>query len=252
MRQAASARDLTAAWRRVWWYHPELRLAIVAVAAWMALFALTAGEHHAAGVGVRSHHGVSSAGPESGHAMSLLELAIMTVAMMLPAAVPVAHWIALRSKWSRRHRALALFGAAFAGVWVAAGAITMAGLHAVGLTAGRRWHVAAALVLAALWELTAWKRWCLRSCHRVRPIPPTGWRADWGCVRHGVRTALPCLGSCWAMMAPILLADHIVGLWLMMIITPIILLQRQAVRPARAVRPAAAVLTVLAVVVAVW
>jgi hypothetical protein len=54
------------------------------------------------------------------------------------------------------------------------------------------------------------------------------------------------------MMSPMLLAGPMVGMWLMVPITVVMLWQRFAVKAAKVVRPAAAALAALAVVVAIW
>jgi predicted metal-binding membrane protein len=51
-----------------------------------------------------------------------------------------------------------------------------------------------------VWQVTAWKRRAPRSCQRIVPLPPRGWRATAGCLRFGAVAAARCVGSCWPLM----------------------------------------------------
>ena len=75
------------------------------------------------------------------------------------------------------------------------------------ISAGRkaRWRsrqAALAAVLAAVagWQLSPFKQYCLRGCHRSFSLPPRGWRAETGALRFGLRNGLYCLGTCWCLM----------------------------------------------------
>jgi predicted metal-binding membrane protein len=252
----APARDTAAAWRRLLWNHPQLILAVVAVAAWptmyVAVFAAMVGHHGMGAMAGMGHDGVMGPGMPEHHAMSALPWALMVVAMMLPTILPAARWISLSVRWSRRLRAPALFALGYLTVWITAGVAALAALRPHHIVPGGRWVIVAALTIAVGWELTPWKLRFLRACHRLRPIPPSGWRAEWGCVQRGITTGGSCLGAGWAMMSPMLVADHIVGMWLMVPMTVVMLRQRFAVKAAKVVRPAAAALAALAVGVAIW
>ena len=173
----------------------------------------------------------------------------MVVAMMLPTILPAARWISLSVRWSRRLRAPALFALGYLAVWIGAGAAALATLRALHIDSGGRWAVVATLAIAVGWELTPWKLRFLRACHRLRPIPPSGWRAEWTCVRRGLTIGWACLGAGWAMMTPMLVAGQI-AMWLMLPITVVMLRQRFAVKAAKTVQPAAAALAAIAMVAA--
>ena len=139
--------------------------------------------------------------------------AIMMVAMMVPSAAPM---ILLHARIDRAPTARAramhslVFVLAYLVVWAAfsaAAALAQALLvdagtvSAMTLATGSRTFVAALLLLAAAYELTAAKRLCLDKCqapmlfilkHRK---PGTS-----GAIRLGLLHGLYCLGCCWALM----------------------------------------------------
>jgi predicted metal-binding membrane protein len=79
---------------------------------------------------------------------------------------------------------------------VGAGAVS-----AASLALGDRVLVAALLLLAALWQLTAAKRACLDNCRSPIQFVMRFWRPGAaGAVRLGLRHGLYCLGCCWSLM----------------------------------------------------
>jgi predicted metal-binding membrane protein len=68
--------------------------------------------------------------------------------------------------------------------------------------------VGAAVVLAALWELSPARVRRLRRCHRTVPLAPRGWRADGDCALYGATTGLSCAAMCWALMAACAAFSH--------------------------------------------
>jgi predicted metal-binding membrane protein len=254
---AACTRDLGAEWRRFRWDHPEWTLAMVATAAWTVVFAMstTDADSPGSGAGFHAHHHLAIASPDApshhAHHASAAHLSVMMVAMMLPTILPAARAVSLGGKWKRRQRGPALFAAGYLLVWIAIGlaavqAVTIPGSHLTG-----PYVVATALVVAAGWELTRYKIRFLRACCRVRPIAPDGWRADRMCVIGGIRNAIACVGSCWAMMAPMLLADHVTAMMLMIPTAFVVVVERYAVKPRTLARPVAGGLLAAAVVVAI-
>jgi predicted metal-binding membrane protein len=261
---SAPAGDLAAAWQGFRWHHPEWSLATAAALAWMALFAMSgnadeagqpgADAAKATGLGGLSHlhHGLTGAhnGHQSTH-LSMAHWTLMVVAMMLPTILPMARSIALDGRWRRRQRGQALFAAGYLGAWIGVGLIAVTVLQRAGLHVTGGWALAGMLAVASIWELTVWKLRFLRVCHRVRPIPPDGWRADGICVWRGLCNARSCLGACWAMMAVMLVADHLTAVWLMPTMTLAMVAEKWAAKPRTVVRPVAAVLAALAVVVTI-
>ena len=222
---AERRRDFGADWRRLRWNHPEWSLAGVATVAWVLIFA-TAGA-----VGGRSvasgggHHGVAIVDDRIPHAVPATHMSLMVVGMMLPTILPAARLVALTGTWRRRQRGPALFAFGYLVVWIGVGILVSETLRHVAPTLHGRWPLATALVVAAIWELTVWKPRFLRACHRHPPAPPNGWKADRACVQRGMRNAVSCLGACWAIMTPMLVADHVHALWLMMPLTAAIVYQ---------------------------
>ena len=136
---------------------------------------------------------------------------VMMTAMMLPSA---ALWIAERGT---------PFAAGYVLVWVAFGGL--AGLlqwnlaHAGALSDAMALRSVpfAAIVLAGVivYELTPFKRACLRRCHsddRVREqASGAGLGANLAC---GVRQGIVCVGCCWALMALLFVAGVMNIVWI--------------------------------------
>ena len=249
---AETRRDFRAEWRRLRWNHPEWTLAAVATAAWVLIFttAGAVGGPPASGA-LHTHHGLAIVDDRAPHVMSAAHWSLMVVAMMLPTILPAARLIALTGAWKRRQRGPALFSLGFLTVWVVVGLLATVILRHIAPALHGRWPLAGALVLAALWELTIWKPRYLRACHRHPPVPPRGWKADRACVQRGMRNAVSCVGACWAIMTPMLVADHIHALWLMVPLTAVIVYQKLG-QASRVVRPVALGLAAAAVVVGLW
>jgi predicted metal-binding membrane protein len=156
---------------------------LLACGAWLA----TAAAH---GTGGHAHAGGTA---------GLGQWTLMCVAMMVPVALPAVRHVAVNSLRRRRGAAVAQFLAAYLLVWVAFGALVLAGLAALPPSLAP-WLLPAALGLAAIWQLQPWLRWFLWACHRTVPLPPRGWRAVRGSLRFGVRHGLACVGVCWPFM----------------------------------------------------
>jgi predicted metal-binding membrane protein len=253
----AVSRDLGAEWRRFRWNHPEWTLAVLAAAAWMALFAMSASTTDAprSANGFHPHHHVAIASPDApshhAHHFSAAHVSVMMAAMMLPTILPAARAVSLRGIWKRRQRGPVLFATGYLLTWIAVGLGAAQALAQAQIGPNSRYPVAIALIVAAGWELTRAKTRFLRACCRVRPIAPDGWRADRMCVVGGVRIAIPCVGSCWAIMLPMLVADHTMAMMLMIPTAFVVAGQRYAAKPRTLVRPAAAGLLALALAVAI-
>ncbi len=116
-----------------------------------------------------AHHSLLLGG---GAVVAVAMWTLMAVAMMLPTALPAVRHVAANSLRRRRPRAMATFAAVYALIWVAFGVLLLAASQA---WAGfdRTAVAAAALALAAAWQLSAAKRRAVRDCHRPSPLPPT-------------------------------------------------------------------------------
>ncbi|MFN2587202.1 MAG: DUF2182 domain-containing protein [Actinomycetota bacterium] len=172
--------------------------------------------------------------------------AVMTVAMMTPATLPAARYVALNSFRRRRHRAMAVFEAAYLAIFVVFGA--MIGLAAKIVPAGTRLPLLVMmLAVAAAWQLTKWKRRAALSCRRVTPLAPSGLRADAACARFGLRQGSRCLASTWPLMALVAFLGH-GEVAAMAAVTAVMVVEEHRVAGRRLLRPIAAILAIAAVV----
>ena len=259
-------------WRRMWWRHPELSLAAVAAAAWLAVLTVhsatgpfhAAAQHHSTPMpeGMTGHHHGTSNPGIAGHQFVMSDpgwaptflvsvglWVLMATAMMLPGALPAARSISLNGKWKRRQRGPALFAVGYLAVWSAVGVLLLSAVWLIGPKATSPLAISGALVIAAAWESTRWKRLCLRACHRLRSLPPDGWIADRASVREGIRNGAWCTGSCGPMMVPMALAPHSVGLSLMLFLSAVVSAEKLLTRTVDHLRLVAAVLAIAAIVV---
>jgi predicted metal-binding membrane protein len=126
---------------------------------------------------------------------------LMFVAMMPPLVIAPLRHIRERSFAKRRARAMLLFVAGYAGVWLAAGV----GLEAVALVA----LLAAptplvclglAAAIALVWQVSPAKQWCLNRCHRRPHLAAFGAAADRDAFSFGLINGAFCVGACWALM----------------------------------------------------
>ena len=163
---------------RVSWRHPEWWALALCVVAWGAMFR-----------------------PHAHHGARLTNWMIMTVAMMLPLVVQQIRFVADRSLWRRRHRAIAGFLIGYLATWLVIGA-------AVSFVEPSAVLAAAAFAVAGAWQLTRYKRMAMTACHRVTPLAPRGWRADRDCLRYGWSVGTYCVASCWALMMACAMAGH--------------------------------------------
>lgn len=198
------------------------------------------------GMSGSSHH-VSASGPGADLALLLAAApmwALMTLAMMVPAAAPAVHHVAGASLWWRRRRAALEFLVVFVGIWFLFAALALGAITSW-KPAGSPYALAAALTLAALWQLTPLKREAMRACHRSRPLPPRGWRASVGVADFALHNGAACLASCWAMMLAAALAGPGTLFW-MGAMTAVMATEKTAATPQRASRRVAALLTAAA------
>lgn len=144
-----------------------------------------------------SHHGMHDATHE------LVAWMVMSVAMMVPMVAGSIRLSAQRSFWRRRHRAAAGFLTGYLACWLLVGVAVLL----LPLRAGPA-ETAIAFVVAAVWQLTPWKRRALVACHWRMPLAPRGWRADRDCLRFGWGCGLRCFVSCWALMLACFLSGH--------------------------------------------
>jgi predicted metal-binding membrane protein len=156
---------------------------------------------------------------------------VMVIAMMFPLLVDHIRNTAARSLWYRRHRAVGLFLTGYVAPWLVFGIAASAMLSVLEAQSRLDPPLLSALGfgLALIWQVTPARRRAVLSCHRTRPISPTGWRADRDCLRYGSSVGASCLFSCWALMLACMLSRHSVPA--MFAITAIGLFERNRARP---------------------
>jgi Predicted metal-binding integral membrane protein (DUF2182) len=130
----------------------------------------------------------------------------MVAAMMLPLVLDGVRQAAENSLWNRRHRAMAGFLLGYLAMWFLVGLLPVAFRQFP--WAHNQWLAAGLFLAAGLWLQTPWHRRALITCHRTFPLSPSGWRADWDCLRYGTTVGGACVRSCWLFMVACLTAGH--------------------------------------------
>jgi predicted metal-binding membrane protein len=181
----------------------------------------------------------ASSGSGPAFTVTLAAWIAMAAAMMLPGALPAVRHVAVNSLRWRRRRAVATFVAVYLASWSAFGLLVLA-LAPLWSSLDATAVSAAALILAAAWQLTPAKRSALRACHIAPPLPPRGPRATAGVVRFAARNGAACVGSCWALMLAMTVAAP-AALWTV-VVTGIVTAEKLGPRPRRTARTTAALL----------
>ena len=165
-----------------------------------------------------------------GTGFSILDWAVMVIAMMLPLVFAHMRFTAARSLWHRRQRALLAFTCGYLGAWLLAGLAALAGWFAFGQADLEAWPWLASMAfgVAALWQLVPLKQRALVACHRTVPLAPRGWRADRDCLLYGWTIGTRCLVTCGGLMLACVVAGH--GLFAMLGASAIAGAERYSVR----------------------
>jgi predicted metal-binding membrane protein len=137
---------------------------------------------------------------------------LMTVAMMLPTAIPLANvFLRLTGRRTDRVRLFALLVAGYLLAWLAFGIVAHLA-HALAAHWGQGsgwlwthpWVVpAATLALAGAFQFSRLKQACLDECRSPLPFVVARWsgtapRRD--ALRLGIAHGVYCVGCCWALM----------------------------------------------------
>jgi predicted metal-binding membrane protein len=181
--------------------------------------------------------------------------AVMMAAMMLPSLAPTA--AAYGGLVRREPSRVLLFAGGYLLVWSAAGVMAY-GLFEFGKSlfantlawhSGGRWLAAGVLVLAALYQLTPYKRAFLLRCRSpLRFLGTTRRDGRSGAFAMGLRTGGWCLGCSWALMTA-LFALGVMSLTWMALIAGLVALEKLGPSGRTVKRAAAGVLVVLAVAI---
>ena len=219
-------------------WRPEWPIALLVGLAWIAacvVYASTGGEHRGTGA-----------------ATALSGWTLMAVTMMGPMALPAVRHVALNSLRARRLRAMTIYFAVFTAVWVAFGAVALAGERLATQTLGidGRVLLAAALAVAAAWQLTRAKLRAIYACTRTVALPPIGPKADVACARFALKQGRRSVVSCWALMLVMAAVGHMNLAW-MAALTAFVLFEELTLVGRQTLWPAAGGLAFAAAVVAV-
>ncbi len=125
---------------------------------------------------------------------------LMIAAMMPPLLQrPLLH-VTYSSARARRRRAVCMFAAGFASVWMMAGLILVPLSIGIGMVVPGPAALAGVLILALAWSSSPIAQAALNRCHRVSSIRVFGAGADMDCLRYGWRTGRTCVETCWPWM----------------------------------------------------
>jgi len=180
---------------------------------------------------------------------------VMMAAMMLPSLAPTAAVYAALVR--REPSRVLLFAGGYLLLWSAAGVLGYGmfelgkGLFANALAWHRdgRWLAACVLTLAALYQLTPYKRAFLQRCRSPLGFLHGTWRdSRSGAFIMGLRSGGWCLGCSWGLMAA-LFALGVMSLTWMAIIAGLVALEKLGPWERRAKIATAGILAVLALAI---
>ena len=126
---------------------------------------------------------------------------LMLAAMMAPTlTAPVCH-VRDRSFARRRPRAIALFAAGYIVVWMISGVLLSLLVLGLRTIIPNPAGVLAVIALAAfVWQISPMKQRSLNRCHAHPALSAFGLAADIDALRLGLKHAIWCVASCWALM----------------------------------------------------
>ena len=134
---------------------------------------------------------------------------LMIAAMMSPLIIAPLRHVRDRSFARRRARAMLLFAAGYASVWM----IASVGLQVIALSL--RWAAPSPLLclglsagMAIAWQVSPAKQRRLNLCHRRPQLAAFGAAADRDAFNFGLTNGASCTGACWALMLLTLLAPR--------------------------------------------
>jgi predicted metal-binding membrane protein len=172
----------------------------------------------------------------------------MTVAMMLPSAVPAT----LSYARALRGSPTVLLVVGYLAVWTAFGLAAYVLFRLVqaldpawlAWDRGGPYVAGGAILVAGLYELTPWKQHCLRRC-RARFVEPS----ESGALRLGVGHGLDCVGCSWGLMT-VLFALGVMSLMWMVAVAGVVLAEKVLPRGLRLTRIVGPALVALGIWVA--
>lgn len=155
---------------------------------------------------------------------------VMMAAMMLPSAMPmVLLYRTVSGKLSGDDEHVippSLFAAVYLAVWLLAGipvyatdvAVARLAAQSVRLSGAVPYGVGIVLIAAGAYQLSAFKRECLRKCKSPLQFLTEHWQNGYfGTLRVALRHALYCLGCCGALMTILVVAGAMNLVWVLII-----------------------------------
>lgn len=135
---------------------------------------------------------------------------LMVTAMMLPLLVVPIRQVAFRSYRWRRGKAIAGFLGGYIGIWMLAGILCGWVFWIPGVAELVPASVAApaALLIAAIWQLSSFRAAAMRRCHRTVALAPRGLAADLDCIRFGLSHGFACVAVCLPLMLATMISMH--------------------------------------------
>lgn len=229
-------------------------LLLLAIAGWW--WSAQMAEHMAGGIAAGGQpmpemHGMGAAQTSMSLGAFVVAWVAMMAAMMLPGVVPVVKLYA-RAAALGRAAPVPFFVGGYLAVWASLALPSYAAWRALEmpLAEGQPWvgRVAgAALLAAALWQLTPLKSACLRHCRSpLGFFMRFGGRIRWpfGALRMGMAHGAFCVGCCWALFAVLIAVGTMNLLW-MAALTALIVAEKNAPHGEHIARAAAAAMAAL-------
>ena len=194
-------------------------ITLVSLAAWIMLWRFGAVLHGPV------HH--VHAGRESSFLLLFVgSWTMMTMAMMLPTAVPlIATFQTIAGARPDRSLLIALVIVGYLATWAGVGMLFYGGgVLAQGVAANNAWLGARSsagggllLLVAGLYQFTPWKYRCLDKCRSPLSFVLGHWRGEHerrNAVRLGVHHGLFCVGCCWVLMLLLFVGGVMNILWI--------------------------------------
>jgi predicted metal-binding membrane protein len=213
----------------------------LAAAAWLALWLGHGVLHH--------HHGGLATGPSGPEALMFIGgWTVMTVAMMLPTAIPVVVvFDAMVAGRSDRAGLIALLVLGYVLAWSAFGAIVYVVAESLrflvsisGWLEERAWIAGPVLlVLAGAFQFTSLKDRCLDRCRSPFAFVLTYWsgrRPAWEALSLGLDNGRYCVGCCWALMLLMLTVATGSLMW-MLVLAMVMAIEKNVTWGRRMARP---------------
>jgi predicted metal-binding membrane protein len=156
---------------------------------------------------------------------------VMMIAMMTPSAAPTILLYARATRHAQEKGQLkqgALPTSAFAGGYLMCwlgfsllattlqwGLERSGGISSMSMISTKAGVSATILVFAGMYQLSPWKKMCLRHCRAPAEFLSRHWRpGPWGGLRMGVEHGAFCVGCCWMLMALLFVGGIMNVLWI--------------------------------------